>query len=1084
MTGKDAGRGSRWFTAPSFADPDKTLAARQVFTIVRAFILSSVLLQAVLISLAPTITGRWLALLLATVAVSLVVLALNRRGRVRAAALLLVISLWLLIGAFVWTQSGLGARAAWGYFIVVFIAGLVLGKWPGIIAATICSASTLFIALAAPVASSDPVRFWLVNTLYLAIVLLLQDLAGRSIRESLARTGSEFRERLLAQAALFESERKHRELINSLPFCVFEADLQGRFTFVNQTALEWFGFSRDEFLAGLSIVHVLAEKEVLLARENLKRIANGEEISIHEYEARRKDGRIFTALIRTRPIFEKGVSVGVQGSLIDISDRKQVEMERERIVSMLKATLESTTDGILVVDLEGRITDYNAHFAKMWQIPDEILALRSDDDAIASVHSLLVDPEGFVARVRQIYEDSMQESYDLLIFKDGRYIECYSRPQLLNGHAVGRVWSHRDISERMRAERGITVWKQRFESAVIASDQIVYDYHFASGEILWSGSIKNVLGYELEEMGGGLARWLELIAPADRDEAVRLLNISVQSGAPYQVEYGFQHKDAHFVTVLDRGFTIRDHAGRPERMIGMMQDITERKRAELALKESEYRYRMLFEAASDAIFVMKGAFFFDCNSKTLEMFACTREQIINASPARFSPPLQADGRSSSDKAQEKIQAAYAGQPQFFEWTHLRADDTPFLAEVSLTRIDLAADVFLLAMVRDISERKKLEEQLLQAQKMEAIGILAGGVAHDFNNILSTIVGYGSLLQMKLQPGDPQKEYVERILAASERAANLTGSLLTFSRKQEAELLPIDLNDAIYGFHKVLARLIGEDIDFNLELDSRSLVADADIRQVEQVLMNLVNNSRDAMPRGGQLTIATASVILETDSRGIPCGSYAAIAVTDTGMGMDQEIQGHIFEPFFTTKEVGKGTGLGLAIAYGIVKKHSGFITVDSVPGKGTTVTVYLPLKSLPKLGTGRRKSDRIPRGSETILLIEDDLAVRQVTRSLLEEFGYTVLEAEDGIAAQEVFRRNREWIALVLCDLIMPKLNGRETLAAIQQINNDIKVIFMSGYTADTIANKGITDSRMHLLLKPLNPGVLLNKVRSVLDGG
>ncbi len=261
------------------------------------------------------------------------------------------------------------------------------------------------------------------------------------------------------------------------------------------------------------------------------------------------------------------------------------------------------------------------------------------------------------------------------------------------------------------------------------------------------------------------------------------------------------------------------------------------------------------------------------------------------------------------------------------------------------------------------------------------------------------------------------------------------------------------------------------------------MVDADVRQIEQVLMNLANNSRDAMPRGGKLTIRTAAVVLDEALGEIPAGSYAAVTVADSGTGMGQDIQAHVFEPFFTTKEVGKGTGLGLAIVYGIIRKHRGFIHMDSAPGQGTTFSIYLPLNTQMVKKTTRRKRDRIPTGSETILLIEDDSAVRQVTRSMLEEFGYTVLEAANGIEGQSLFQQHQDKIQLILCDLIMPKMNGRETLAEIQKLKSGVKAIFMSGYTADIIAGKGISDPGMPLLLKPLNPASLLKKIRVVLDG-
>jgi len=931
------------------------LSARQVFYIVRAFIVSLVFLQFALIAIDPRIRLRWLVLLLGSVAVSLALLVMNRRGHVRAASFLLVVSQWLLVSIFSWTRAGLGTRAAWGYFIVVFIAGMVLGKWPAIITAAICSASTLLIALEAPVRSNDPYRFWLVNTLYLAIVLLLQDLAGRSIRESLASARSELHERQLAEDELHKSEERFRVMFEAGPIGIATIDASFHFSMANRAFCAMVDYSEAE-LRRIRFLDLIHPDHVAGERESVQELMRGE-IPFYQNEKRylKKDGGVVWGAVTVSAIRgADGQFLHFLAMVEDITARKRAERDRENVISLLQATLESTADGILVIDSSGKIANFNQRFAQMWHIPEHVLASRDDNQALDFVLGQLADPQGFMAKVRELYDKPDMESFDVLEFKDGRCFERYSRPQRVSGRPLGRVWSFRDI--------------------------------------------------------------------------------------------------------------------------------TEKKRAELALKESGYRYRMLFEAASDSIFVMRKDLFYDCNSKTLEMFGCTREQILGVSPDRFSPPLQPDGRRSKEKAHEKIQAAYGGQPQFFEWVHTKGDGSTFVAEVSLTRIELASEVLLLAMVRDISERKKLEEQLLQAQKMEAVGILAGGMAHDFNNILSTIVGYGSLLQMRVPPDTVLKEYVDKILDSCERAVRLTSSLLTFSRKQEVELLPVDLNDAIYGFHKILARLIGEDIELSLSLATQGLVVDADIRQIEQVLMNLVNNSRDAMPHGGRLTIATSSVDLGADAGEIPRGSYAVIAVADTGTGMEKEVQTHIFEPFFTTKEVGKGTGLGLAIVYGIVKNHGGYIAVASSPDRGTTFTIYLPLKSLPKKKLKRKKQEGIPSGSETILLVEDDPAVRMVTRSMLEEFGYSVLEAEDGIAAQGIFRQQQDRIHLVLCDLIMPKLNGRETLARIQEIKKDIKAVFISGYTADIIAEKGLADAGIQLLLKPLNPRVLLKKIRAMLD--
>ncbi len=943
---------SKLFTPPIFNDPDQTLAARQIFSIVRAFIISATFLQIVQIAIAPATGLRMVLLLLATIAVSFILLEIARRGHVRWAAFLLVASLWLLITIFSWTASGLGARAAWGYFIVVFIAGMLLGRWVGLIGAVLCSAATLFIALASPGRSSDPVRFWLINTLYLAVVFLLQNLATRSIHESL------------------------------------------------QTAKQ----------------------------------------QLHE--------------------------------------KQMAETEKEQIISLQKATIESTADGILVIDHAGKIADFNHRFVQMWRIPATVMATRDDAQALNFVLEQLLVPQAFMAKVQALYDTPDLESFDVLHFKDGRCFERYSRPQLIASRPVGRVWSFRDISIRMRAEKALLESEEKYRQTMNVAPigiYIIQDllFKFVNPEMA------RLHGYEPEEMIG-LSPAEALVVPEHRDMVRRIL-LSREAGVrgkPYEIKA--LRKDGSTFNALVWGQGIV-YEGKPA-SVGTLMDISERKNTEEALQKSEHRYRTLFESASDAIFVMKEDRFFDCNSKTLEMFNCRREQIIGVSPDRFSPARQPDGRDSHEKALEKISAAYGGIPQFFEWLHRKADGTPFMAEVSLNKFYLGADVHLLAIVRDIADRKDLEEQLRQAQKMEAVGILAGGIAHDFNNILSSIVGYASLMQMLPALDKKLKEYLERILASTERAASLTHSLLSFSRKQAIDLQPVDINDTIFGFHQVLARLIGEDIDFKLNLADEILVVDADIRQIEQVLMNLATNSRDAMPCGGKLIISTRSKVLAEGQGNIPNGSYAVISLSDTGIGMDNEIQSHLFEPFYTTKEVGKGTGLGLAIVYGIIKNHQGFIKLESEAGRSTTFHIYLPLKSLTVRKDKRRKKLKIPRGTETILLVEDDAAVRHATRAILEEFGYTVLEAADGLEALAMFEAHRDQVRLLLCDLIMPKKNGKETRAGIVKLQPNIKTLFMSGYTSDIIARKGILEPGMHLLLKPLHPTALLEKIRQVLD--
>jgi nitrogen-specific signal transduction histidine kinase/ActR/RegA family two-component response regulator len=389
--------------------------------------------------------------------------------------------------------------------------------------------------------------------------------------------------------------------------------------------------------------------------------------------------------------------------------------------------------------------------------------------------------------------------------------------------------------------------------------------------------------------------------------------------------------------------------------------------------------------------------------------------------------------------------------------------------------------------RQRRKKKKLEEQLRHAQRLESIGILAGGVAHDFNNILNVISGFGGMMDMKLAPDDPNKGYIHEILAAADRAAELTRSLLIFSRKQITEQKPININDLIKGMQKMIQRIIGEDIETHIERAPNNLIVVGDYGQLEQVVMNLATNARDAMPMGGSLLIETKMQEIDAEFNrehgfGKP-GRYAVISVTDSGRGMDEETREKIFEPFFTTKEVGKGTGLGLSIVYGIVKQHSGYIDCYIKPGSGTTFMVYLPLIESNVHGEEELSSAVLQGGTETILLAEDDPASRSISKQLLERFGYTVIAAENGAEAVNKFIENMEAIDLLLFDVIMPVKSGSAAFEEIKGMRPDIKVLFVSGYTDDSVQRMIVVDGKHLLLHKPVKPAELLSKIRAVLDG-
>ena len=396
---------------------------------------------------------------------------------------------------------------------------------------------------------------------------------------------------------------------------------------------------------------------------------------------------------------------------------------------------------------------------------------------------------------------------------------------------------------------------------------------------------------------------------------------------------------------------------------------------------------------------------------------------------------------------------------------------------------------VIEIFNDITEKTNLEAQLRHSLKMEAIGTLAGGIAHDFNNVLSAVIGYGQLALLKMGTDDPQRVDIENILEGADRAAQLTKDLLIFSRKQVSEKKPVDINEIIRHVEKFLGRVIGDDVICKVALHSEPIVVLADTHQIEQVLMNLATNARDAMVKGGQFIISSEPVkvkksFITRHGYGKP-GKYALVTFSDSGEGMSAETRRKIFDPFFTTKGAGKGTGLGLSVVYGIVNQHEGFIDVYSEPGFGTSFKIYLPIISSEAGEEEKACEESIPtRGTETILLAEDDESVRGLVRNVLEKQGYTVIEAVDGADAVKRFMENRETIDLLLFDLIMPRMNGKEAYDEIKQWRPGLKVIFASGYAPDIVREKMCFETGIVMISKPIMLNALLKKIRTLLDEG
>ncbi|MCD6200157.1 MAG: response regulator [Deltaproteobacteria bacterium] len=516
------------------------------------------------------------------------------------------------------------------------------------------------------------------------------------------------------------------------------------------------------------------------------------------------------------------------------------------------------------------------------------------------------------------------------------------------------------------------------------------------------------------------------------------------------------------------------------------------KQSQEALRESEERYRTIYDSSRDAIMILtpnKG--FLSGNPAAIEMFGCQNEDhFTSLTPAALSPEYQPDEALSAEKAQKMMEIAMEKGNHFFGWKYKRVDGEEFYATVLLTMMKLHDEKVLQATVRDITERKKLEDQFRQAQKMEAIGVLAGGVAHDFNNLLTVILGNAQLALMNIIKDESFRKEIQEIEKAGKKASSLTRQLLAFSRKQIINPKILDINEVINETEKMLERMIGEDIEFLtvLEPDLRKVYTDPG--QIDQVVMNLVVNARDAMPRGGNLTIETANVELDetyfqsrnTESKP---GPYVMLAVTDNGIGMDDETLSRIFDPFFTTKEIGRGTGLGLSTVYGIVKQNNGYCWVYSEPGKGTTFKIYFPRVAEGVVaGKEDEKLADVISGSETVLIVEDNDALRDITKKILQKYGYRVLEAENGEKALNISETHEGPIHLLLTDVVMPGMSGSDLSEKLQSIRPETRVIYMSGYTDNAIVHHGILRQDINFIEKPFSPESLGKKVRQVLDGG
>lgn len=593
-----------------------------------------------------------------------------------------------------------------------------------------------------------------------------------------------------------------------------------------------------------------------------------------------------------------------------------------------------------------------------------------------------------------------------------------------------------------------------------------------------------VLGYGEDEVIG--KSWFENFLPQRTRDDVRQVFEMIMAGNVDPVHY-FENpvltKSGEERIIAWRNAIIYDEEGRPESSLSSGEDITRRRQAEEMLAYSESYLRSVIEAEPECVkMVAPDGTLIQINPAGSAMVEAREDTEIVGGPV-----FQLIAPEHRESFASFLQSVCAGNPGTlaFDVIGLRGTRRSLESHAVPFWDDRRNQTLMLAVTRDVTERRRLEERLQQARKMEAIGTLTGAIAHDFNNILSAIIGFGETLEMDMAPDDPKRPYLEQMLAAAEKGTNLIHSLLAFGRKLVIKPMPVKLNALVEEVINIVKNLIGEDIGLDLSLADPSLTVMADASNVEQALINIATNASDAMPYGGTLSISASEALIDADfirSHGFgKPGRYGLLRVSDTGHGMDENTRRRIFEPFFTTKAHGMGTGLGLSLVYGIIKQHGGYIDVRSELGKGSTFDIYLPVVRIEerKAEEGARQVG-LEGGTETVLVAEDDDAVRSITRDVLEKFGYKVYEAADGEQAVRVFESHMDDIDLLVLDVVMPGLSGKEAYDRIKEMRQ-VKALFTSGQVSE-IVDREVVGHGLEFLPKPVSPRQLIRKVREVLD--
>ncbi|MDD3846922.1 MAG: PAS domain S-box protein [Syntrophorhabdaceae bacterium] len=876
-----------------------------------------------------------------------------------------------------------------------------------------------------------------------------------------------------------------------LPQTVFEADSEGLIRFINRIGSEILGYPDGE-MREMKIFDLVVPEERQEAIERFRRKAEGYLTDPSNYTIRRKDGSTFPAIVYSTPATFSDGTIGLRGIMADITVQKRTEERLRESEERFRTLFDAVRDAVFIKDTELRYSNANPAMSDMTGISREGLIGATDGDLFDEATAGWIKEHDL-----RVLRGETVETENTIAIGDRTVLAHVIKVPMRDceGRIKGVCGIARDVTRRRQIEKALGEADKKYRTviehlnegvAIVSGDRHIFVNQF----------FLDMFGFQNsdEVLNGEPYSWVH----SDDRGMVMERNRRRQQGDEELPHYRFRglRTDGKVISVdvSAAGMIL----GGEKVTLAFLHDITER---ELAAQRIEAERRRLFDIIDflpDATLVIDNDKRVIAWNRAMESLTGTRkEDILGKGDYTYAEAFYGEKRPMLIDA---VQEEYPGMEDRYEFMKWSGQELYAEAVVKMMNDQkqrhlwgAAAPLFdmdgnrigAIESIRDVTEQKELASQYLHSQKMEAVGNLAAGIAHDFNNILSVIMGYSSLLQAQNPPDDPRHSYAGEILAATTRASHLTNSLLAFSRKQMMDMKPVELNGLIMDSRKLLSRLLTEDIEFVVEPASQDVVVMADRFRIEQVLMNLVSNARDAMRHKGNITIR----IERRDVDGTVARSgrlqegreYAVISCTDSGSGMDSHVIEHIFEPFYTTKKTGRGTGLGLSMALGIVEQHEGYIHVESERGRGSVFSVYIPVARQSAAAEEEKEAHRLEGGGETILLAEDDPSLRTFTGDLLKSYGYTVLEAANGEEAVERFSREKDRIDLLFLDVVMPGRNGREVYDAARSVRPDIKVLFYSGHTDDVILHRGVSAGQFLFLKKPVSPEDMLAAVRKVL---